>query len=282
MYMLFFFMVLMMSLFVMLVNNIFFWWSVFLIMTLLIVFMNKKFLSYSSIFNYFVLQESLGLIFLLLYSNGFLPMLIMMVKIGVAPFHFWLFKVIEGMFGFNLLWFLTVHKLPFLLVFLQLFYLDMIYFLLVGLLVCLFQLFMLKSFKKLLLISTVESFSWIVLSMVMSFFNVLYLFFYYLILMMFLIYKFDKNEGLIGLSWELVLVFMNMPFSISFFIKIISLMEFLKSFGIYMILIMFLMFLSILSLSFWLVFLSTKKLLFGKYSVISMIYSFPLMMMVLL
>nr|QCS25207.1 NADH dehydrogenase subunit 2 [Angiostrongylus cantonensis]QCS25231.1 NADH dehydrogenase subunit 2 [Angiostrongylus cantonensis] len=282
MYVFFFFMVLMMSMFVLLVDNIFFWWSVFLIMTLLIVFMNKKFLSYSSIFNYFVLQESLGLIFLLLYFGGFLPMLIMMIKIGVAPFHFWLFKVIDGMFGFNLVWFLTIHKLPFLLVFLQLFYLNMVYFLLIGLLVCLFQLFVLKSFKKLLLVSTVESFSWVVLGLVMSFFNVLYLFFYYLILMMFLIYKFDKNVGLLGFSWELVLVFMNMPFSVGFFVKIILLMEFLKSFGIYVIVIMFLMFLSVLSLSFWLVILSVKNLLFSKYSVVGMIYSFPLMMVVLL
>uniref|UniRef100_A0A0K0DRN4 Cytochrome b n=1 Tax=Angiostrongylus cantonensis TaxID=6313 RepID=A0A0K0DRN4_ANGCA len=163
---------------------------------------------YRRIFNYFVLQESLGLIFLLLYFGGFLPMLIMIVKIGVAPFHFWLFKVIEGMF---------------------------VYFLLIGLLVCLFQLFVLKSFKKLLLVSTVESFRWVVL-------------------------------GSSGFSWELVLVFMNIPFRVGFFVKIILLMEFLKSFGIYMIVIMFLM---------------VKNLLFRKYSVVGMIYSFPLIIVLL-
>lgn len=70
-------------------------------MTVLIVFINKKFLRYRRIFNYFVLQESLGLIFLLCF-RGFLPLLIMIIKIGVAPFHFWLFKVIDGIFGFNL------------------------------------------------------------------------------------------------------------------------------------------------------------------------------------
>lgn len=85
----------------------------------------------------------------------------------------------------------------------------------------------------------------------MSFFNVLYLFFYYLILIVFLIYKFNKNVGLVsGLSWELVLVFINIPFRVGFFVKIILLIEFLKGFSIYMILIMFLMFLSILSLRF--------------------------------
>uniref|UniRef100_A0A0K0DEK8 Uncharacterized protein n=1 Tax=Angiostrongylus cantonensis TaxID=6313 RepID=A0A0K0DEK8_ANGCA len=88
-----------------------------------------------------------------------------------------------------------------------------------GLLVCLFQLFILKSFKKLLLIFTVES------------------------------------------------------FRVGFFVKIILLMKFLKGFGIYLIVIIFLI---VLSLSFWLVFLRVKKLLFGKYSVVGMIYSFPL------
>lgn len=251
-------------------------------MTLLIVFINKKFLSYRRIFNYFVLQESLGLVFLLLFF-GFLPMLIMMVKIGVAPLHFWLFKVVEGMFGFNLVWFLTIHKLPFLLVFLQLFNLSIVYFLLMGVVVCLFQLFVVKSFKKLLLISTVESFRWVVIGLVMSFFNVFYLFFYYLVLIMFLVYKFDVNGGLsIRLSWELVLVFINMPFRVGFFVKIMLLIEFLKGFGVYMIVIMFFMFLRVLSLSFWLVSLRVKGLLFSKYSVVGMIYSFPLILVVLL
>nr|YP_006702545.1 NADH dehydrogenase subunit 2 [Angiostrongylus vasorum]AFP58676.1 NADH dehydrogenase subunit 2 [Angiostrongylus vasorum] len=262
--------------------SMFFWWSVFLVMTLLIIFMNKKVFGYSSIFNYFVLQESLGLLFLLLFFD-FFPVLILMVKIGVAPFHFWLFKVVGGMSGVNLVWFLTVHKLPFTLVFVQLFCLNMVFFCwLVWWCVC-FSYLGWSHLKNMLVVSSVESFSWVVSGLVMSFFNVVYLFFYYLVLMMFLLYKFDLMGGLSsGFSWELVLVFMNMPFSVGFFVKIMMLMEFLKSFGVYMILILFVMFMSVLSLSFWLVILSVKKLLFNKYSVLCMIYCFPLMLMVLL
>nr|AKU36880.1 NADH dehydrogenase subunit 2 [Angiostrongylus costaricensis]BAV82624.1 NADH dehydrogenase subunit 2 [Angiostrongylus costaricensis] len=282
MYILFFFFVIFLSLFIMLVSNVFFWWGVFLVMTLLIVFMNKKIMSYSSIFNYFVLQESLGLVFLLLFFS-FFPVLIMMIKIGIAPFHFWLFKVVSGMYSFNLVWFLTIHKLPFLLVFLQLFFLNIVFLLLVGMLLCLFQLFVMKSFKSMLVISSVESFNWVLVSLSMSFFNVFYLIFYYLFLMMFLIYKFDVVGNLgTGFSWELVLVFMNMPFSLGFFIKIMMLMEFLKGFGIYMILIMMMMFMSILSLNFWLMILSSKMYMFNKYNVVSVMYVFPLMMLVLL
>nr|YP_003097130.1 NADH dehydrogenase subunit 2 [Angiostrongylus costaricensis]ACT88800.1 NADH dehydrogenase subunit 2 [Angiostrongylus costaricensis] len=282
MFILFFFMVFLMSLFVLMVNNIFFWWGVFLVMTLLIVFMNKKVMSYSSVFNYFVLQESLGLMFLLLFFS-FFPVLILMVKIGVAPFHFWLFKVVGGMYGFNLVWFLTIHKFPFLLVFLQLFFLNLVFFLLIGMVLCLFQLFTMKSFKSMVVISSLESFNWVLVGLVMSFFNMFYLFFYYLILMMFLIYKFDVVSSLgVKFSWELVLVFMNIPFGVGFFIKIFMLMEFLKSFGVYMILIMLMMFMGVLSLSFWLVILSTKGFLFNKYNVVFMVYSFPLMVLVLL
>ena len=70
-------------------------------MTIIILFINKGYISFSRIFNYFVLQESLGLLFLLLFF-GFFPFLIIIIKVGVAPLHFWVFKVINGMLGFNL------------------------------------------------------------------------------------------------------------------------------------------------------------------------------------
>lgn len=49
--------------------------------------LNKKVQSYRSLFNYFVMQESLGLIFLM-FSFGYMQLIILMFKIGIAPFHF--------------------------------------------------------------------------------------------------------------------------------------------------------------------------------------------------
>nr|YP_009050537.1 NADH dehydrogenase subunit 2 [Parafilaroides normani]AIG23805.1 NADH dehydrogenase subunit 2 [Parafilaroides normani] len=260
------FVVFFLSVFVMLVNNMFFWWGVFLFMTLLIVFLNKGESSYVSIFNYFVLQESLGLLFLLLFF-GFFPSLLLMIKLGASPFHFWVIKVVGNMYGFNLVWFLTLHKLPFLMVMLQLFFLGLVFFLLLGLVFCLLQMFVLKTFKSLLVVSSIESFNWILLGLVVSFFNVFFMFFYYVMLMVVLMYSLDLLSSLsYSYSWELMLVFMNVPFSLGFFVKIFLLMEFLKDFSFFVVLILFMMFLSVLSFSFWLVFLSSKSFNFFKYN----------------
>nr|YP_010575577.1 NADH dehydrogenase subunit 2 [Varestrongylus eleguneniensis]UZM11417.1 NADH dehydrogenase subunit 2 [Varestrongylus eleguneniensis] len=272
--------VLLLSMMVVLVSNIFFWWAVFLMMTVFIILMNKKLMSGSVIFNYFVLQESLGLVFLLLFW-GLIPMIVLMIKVGMAPLHFWVFKVINGMINYNMIWFLTVHKLPFLLVFLQLYNFNLVYLLLLGLLVCFLQMYVMKVFKNLLVLSSIESFNWIVMGLVMSFFNVLVLFFYYLIMMIIMIYKFDLEKSVgEGFSWELIFVFLNMPFSVSFFIKVFFLMEILKNLGIYVVFLLFMMFLSVLSLAFWLVVISTKSFSFGKYSIYQVVFLLPLMMLV--
>lgn len=64
--------------------------------------LNKGLKSYSGLFNYFVIQESLGLLFLM-FSFGLFQLLILMLKIGMAPFHFWVFRVTNSVFGFNLI-----------------------------------------------------------------------------------------------------------------------------------------------------------------------------------
>nr|YP_003433811.1 NADH dehydrogenase subunit 2 [Metastrongylus pudendotectus]ACX85137.1 NADH dehydrogenase subunit 2 [Metastrongylus pudendotectus] len=277
-----FFFVMFFSFFVFLVSNVFFWWGVFLMMTLFIVIFNKYSSSYSSIFNYFVFQESLGLVFLLLFFSYF-PVLIMMMKIGISPFHFWIFKVINSMFGFSLVWFLTIHKLPFLVVFFQLYYFGLVYLLILGLLICLFQVFFMKGFKSLLVISSVESMNWLILGLVISVFNVIFLMFYYLLIMLMILFKFNLVNGLdFDVSWELVLVFLNVPFSMGFFLKIFTLMEFLKNYGFLLLLVFFLMFFSVISFSFWFIGLSTKFLKYFKNSKIFLFYFFPLSMVIII
>ena len=64
--------------------------------------LNKQTNRFRSLFNYFVMQESLGLLFLM-FSFGYLQLLIVIFKIGIAPFHFWIFSVTNGVFGFNLI-----------------------------------------------------------------------------------------------------------------------------------------------------------------------------------
>lgn len=232
-------------------NNIIIWWSVFLIITVVFIFLNKKIKSYSTLINYFIIQESLGLIFLLI-NFGFFQFFIILIKIGVAPLHFWIFSVTNNLVSYNLIWFLTFQKLPFLIILLQIFMLNSFIILFLGLLICYFQIFIIKNYKNMLVLSSTESFNWIILGLFISFFNPLYLFFYYLILIVILINKFSN---LINnyINWETILVFLNLPFSVTFFVKIFSLSEIMKFRNFFVILLLFLIFISALVFSFWLI-----------------------------
>nr|YP_009024226.1 NADH dehydrogenase subunit 2 [Oesophagostomum columbianum]AGL61168.1 NADH dehydrogenase subunit 2 [Oesophagostomum columbianum] len=262
------------------VNNILVWWSIFLLMTLIFVMLNKKVNSYSSLFNYFVMQESLGLLFLM-FSVGYFQLLIVMFKIGMAPFHFWIFSVMDSVFGFNLMWFLTFQKLPFLLIFLQLMIDKLIYLLIIGLVFCLFQMLLMKSYKNLLILSSTESFNWITLGFIMSFLNVLFIFVYYFFLMVMIIPKFELLNVNNFVGWETMLIFMNLPFSVNFFVKIFSLSEILKSYSFSFLLLLFMMFFSALSLSFWMVNLTTKFYMIFKYNKSFFLFLVPFTLMIL-
>nr|YP_010519820.1 NADH dehydrogenase subunit 2 [Parazoniolaimus collaris]UXP34597.1 NADH dehydrogenase subunit 2 [Parazoniolaimus collaris] len=269
------------SLLSVLVNNILIWWSIFLLMTLVFVALNKKVGSYSSLFNYFVMQESLGLLFLM-FSFGYFQLLMVMFKIGMAPFHFWIFSVTNSVYGFNLMWFLTFQKLPFLLIFLQMMVGKLIFLLMLGLFFCLFQMLLMKTYKNLLILSSTESFNWITLGFLMSFLNVLFIFVYYFVLMVLVIPKFEFFNVSNFVGWETMLIFMNLPFSVNFFVKIFSLSEIFKvqSFGF--LLLLFLMFFSSLSLGFWMVNLSTKFSEVFKYSKSLFMFFVPLTLMILI
>ena len=244
------------------VNNVLIWWRVFLIMTLLFVMLNKINISFNSLFNYFVLQESLGLLFLLLMGN--LQLIILFLKVGVAPLHFWIFSVTNSVFGFNLMWFLTFQKLPFLFVIMQIVNVKFLFFLFIGLLLCLLQMLLIKSFKNLLILSSTESFNWILLRYVFSILNVIIIFLYYFFIIIILIPKFTVNFNEF-VDWETVLVFLNLPFSVNFFVKIFALINIVNWINFWILFLLFLIFISIISLSFWLVSLSVKNLNRNKY-----------------
>ena len=240
-----------------LVNNLIVWWSIFLIITILFTLLNKRNKRYRRVFNYFIIQESLGLLFLV-FSGGILQFFIVLIKIGVAPLHFWIFNVTNNIINYSLMWFLTFQKLPFLVILLQIFWLNSFYLLIFGLLICYLQIFIIKRYKNLIIISSTESFNWIILGLFFSVLNSLYLFIYYFVLIAILISKFTKfRQNFV--NWETSLVFLNIPFSVSFFVKIFSLSEILKFESFFVLLLLFLMFLSVLAFSFWLINLSIKN-----------------------
>nr|YP_009328048.1 NADH dehydrogenase subunit 2 [Gnathostoma doloresi]APC93878.1 NADH dehydrogenase subunit 2 [Gnathostoma doloresi] len=236
-------------------NNVLVWWSVFLLMTIIFCFLSKEDLSYSSLINYFVIQETLGLFFLV-FNAYFLQFVVVMMKMGVSPLHFWVFSVTNGLGSLMMMWFLTFQKMPFFPVLIQIFNWSSILLLISGIVLCFVQLFLLKGYKNMMIVSSTESLNWILLMLFFSMFDTIFLFLYYFFFMMFLMPYFVKKEGLF-FNWEMVLVFMNVPLTVNFFIKIFSLFELFKLEGIILLLMMFLMFMTAISLSVWMVNLST-------------------------
>ena len=68
----------------------------FVFIDLVFIFICKGEGSFSSVLNYYVFQECLGLLFLVFIFN-FLQSIIVMRKIGLLPFHYWLFVVVGGL-----------------------------------------------------------------------------------------------------------------------------------------------------------------------------------------
>lgn len=62
------------------------------------------------------------------------------------------------------------------------------------------------------------------------------------------------------IHWETLLVFLNIPFRVSFFIKIFVLGDVLKLDSVFLLFLLFLMFLSMLCFSLWLVNASVKSM----------------------
>nr|YP_009229284.1 NADH dehydrogenase subunit 2 [Allodiplogaster sudhausi]ALT06538.1 NADH dehydrogenase subunit 2 [Allodiplogaster sudhausi] len=272
--------VLILSLISFIMNNYLVWWSIFLLMTIIFLLIMKNSMNFSNMILYFVLQESMGLLFLLV-GLSLLQFIIILLKTGVAPFHFWIFSVMNGMSGMNLLWFLTFQKFPFLIIMMQLFIMGFIIVIILGIIFCYCQIFLSKNYTNMILLSSTESFNWLLLCGFLSFFNVLYLFMYYIILMIFIIINM-QSLSLGDMSWELVLVFLNMPFMVTFFVKMFSLSSLLLFNNMMLLLLLFMMFLSVLSFGFMLVNMSMNMKLNYQSKLNSLIFMLIPFSMVLL
>lgn len=228
-------------------------------MTLIFVILNKSLKRINSLFNYFIIQETLGLFFLLL-SYSFFQFIFVILKIGVAPLHFWIFNVLNNISGINLIWFLTFQKIPFLIILSYIFSIIFLLLILFGVIICYYQIFSLKNYKNIILVSSTESFNWVILGFFLSFFNVLFLFFYYIFNIIIILFKYNMLDNMF-LDWEVILTFINLPFRVNFFVKIFSLREILKVTNIIPLFLLFLIFLSSLSIIYLLVNLSVKDIM---------------------
>lgn len=252
------------------VINFLVWWRVFVFIDLIFIFICKGNGNFVSIVNYFVFQECLGLLFLFLTSNV-MQGLVVMSKIGLLPLHYWLFVVVGGLKSWLLMWFLTFQKLPFIGILMVIFVGELLFFLVFGFFIGYFQLFLVKDYKFMLIINSAESFNWILLGYIYSFFNGLVLFLYYFFLSLFLIPVFGVEDKF-DFEWLVLLVYVNVPLGVSFFVKIFV-VSFVFSYNlVWFFVIMFFLFVNFISLMVWLI---VKSMVEGyRFSKVSGYYYF--------
>ena len=221
------------------------WWSVFVICTFVFVFIAKD-VDFGCIVSYYVLQEVCGYYFLV-FNNWKLQFLLLMLKSGSAPFHFWLFRVLGNIKKWYLLWFLTLQKLPYFFVLVN-FCGDFFFiFLFFGIVFCYFQVFLLRNFSDIIIVFSTESFNWLLLLSVFSLNEVFFVVFFYYFVMFFII-SYINSGSLSFFSYETIFVFFNVPLSLTFFVKVLLFFSsgyFVGYFYLFLLLIIPLMSLSI-------------------------------------
>nr|AZH08560.1 NADH reductase subunit 2 [Dirofilaria sp. 'Thailand II']AZH08567.1 NADH reductase subunit 2 [Dirofilaria sp. 'Thailand II']AZH08573.1 NADH reductase subunit 2 [Dirofilaria sp. 'Thailand II'] len=205
------------------VVDYFIWWSVFVICTFVFIFMvySVSVCDVGCLINYYIIQEICGYYFLL-FDSWKLQFLFLMLKSGSSPFHFWVFSVLGGLKKWSVLWFLTLQKLPYFVVLVN-FCSDFFFFVLFfGMIICYFQFFLLRSYCDLLFVGSTESFNWLLLLGVFSFNEVFFLFFFYYFVMFFII-SYVYSGFVNFFSLEMLMVFFNVPLTITFFLKVLLL-----------------------------------------------------------
>nr|AGI96034.1 NADH dehydrogenase subunit 2 [Ascaridia sp. GHL-2013] len=236
-------------------SNFFVWWGVFVLMTMVFLLVMKFSSGSGGMINYFVIQESLGLFFLI-FSGSVLQFMIVMMKVGVSPLHFWVFSVVNDLSNWGLMWFLTFQKLPFFSVLVLLSCLDFVCLFVFGIVLCCLFVLVVKSYKICLfclLLSLYIGFCYWVF-----FFLGVCICFFIICSNDFIDFLFYQKE-MYDVGWETVLIFMNIPFGVSFFVKIFSLGSLVLSLSGFMLFLLFLMFLTTLSVGLWIV----NKSMFG-------------------
>lgn len=225
------------------VKSLIIFWRFFLILTIIFIFFMKFEGNVINLLNYFVLQEIAGLFFLF-FKNLVLQILIVLLKVGVSPFHFWIFSVLLGLRINLIFWFITFQKLVYIRFIIN-WGLSFFFLFLLGIFFCFVQILFLFNFLKVFILNLTESLNWVLLFFVRSLFENLFLVIYYLFLFIILMNR-NLKDG--GQNWLIILFFLNIPLRFNFFVKIFVLSRLLEIRFLFLFFLLFFIVLRVLGL----------------------------------
>nr|QJQ35665.1 NADH dehydrogenase subunit 2 [Acrobeloides varius] len=214
--------VLFFSWFLLIINNFIIWWCIFIIFTmvgLLKLKLNSS--SINSIFYYFLIQEMLGLLFMMNFSS-FFQLFIFFMKGGFAPFHFWMVKVLHISSWFSFSWMLTIQKMPYYFIVMMFWNWSWFLWVLMGSLVPLLQSLLVKSVWYQIFLLLTSSGNNMLMLIWFEPLMCVYTLPFYLIFMNYMMNGLS-NQGLIGITYEFIFLLMSFPGGLPFYIKLFSL-----------------------------------------------------------
>lgn len=207
--------VIFLSYFLLFVVNFIIWWGFFIILTIIGLMKLKLYnSSMMGMIYYFVVQELLGLFFVLCLRES-LIFLSLLIKGGFSPFHFWIMKL--SIFSKNaLVWFLTLQKTAYYLIlpfFISWFYLIFLFFMS---LIPLFQAFFVLKNNLLLFLILTSRGNYILLLGYWEYIICLIIFPLYLLFMYYVISRINPIVN----NYELYFILMSFPGGLPFFVKL--------------------------------------------------------------
>ncbi len=200
-------------------SSVLLWWGVLLMMSVI-------FLAYIKhtedrrLLKYFIIQEFAGIILGLLLLAGYQGILInilLIIKLAIAPFHFWLITAIEHIRDIAFTWATTFQKLPAGLILLQLMNPRTLSLLALGTIYSVLHLFTITTAKGIILVSSTTTIGWILFLQAKDWISSAFILTTYLLLILLILTW--ANRKSIETSISLIITLLNWPLSIVFIIK---------------------------------------------------------------
>lgn len=173
------------------------------------------------IVKYFIVQETAGLTIgvIILFSMPILLIgIIIIIKLAIAPFHFWVVTALQSLQGWPFRWVVTFQKLPGTLMLTQILDAKRFVLLVIGRILCSIQMMITFKPKTIILLSTTVTSRWVIITIFDSIFNLVFISAYFLGVAL-LLNESVREQG-IDVEYLFMLVLLRFPLTIIFIFKV--------------------------------------------------------------
>lgn len=207
-------------------GNLVLWWRILILTTLVFLTAVKTNIESYRIIKYFIIQEAASLtigVIILFSIPLFLIRILIIIKVALAPFHFWVVSALQSLQGWPFAWVVTFQKIPGILILSQIIN-NLIYIILIiGSIICSIQMIVTVKPKTIVLLSTTVTSRWVVITIYDTISNMIFLTFYFTRIALLLNERL-REQG-INVEYLFILVLLSFPLTIIFIFKVAILLS---------------------------------------------------------